>query len=446
MTPADISTLTFREVASLPPFDEIDNGELFALSLSNNTATYTHGLHRFPAKYVPQVPAWALEQFGSPDAVCLDPFMGSGTTLVEGVTRGGRHIGVDVDPLARFIARAKVMPVDAGRIRVLGDELAHRWVPTGTLRAPMPDVANFDHWFTPAQWAKLQGLYEAILLLDADEDERNFLLAVFSSILRWVSNADDQSQKTYVSGTLRKTPPPCEEVFWRFFDRAVAGLAELNRERHDAATVLIPEDASATRLGVAGGSIDVAVTSPPYVDSVDYPYNLMLEYFWLGHRLGIADRTAFNRLRRAQIGAKAPEAAPQLPAALRDLIDLDRVGNGRRHAVASYFSLMGRHFAEMARCLADGARYVFVVGNSQTRSQVLPVHEALIRQAAACGLVLERSFGYRVRRHYMKFPRGGRGGIILLDWVLVLRKHSGTPAQEPPRLPWVTLDPGAVAH
>ncbi|MCA1846945.1 MAG: modification methylase, partial [Actinobacteria bacterium] len=96
--------------------------------------------------------------------------------------------------------------------------------------------------------------------------------------------------------------------------------------------------------------------------------------------------------------------------------------------------------------LKPGARYVFVVGNSQTVLDMVPLHEALVRLAAAAGLSLERAFGYRIRRHYMKFPRNGRGGIILIDWVLVFRKRSA--ASSPPPLPrhWVTLAPEAVAH
>ena len=87
-----------------------------------------------------------------------------------------------------------------------------------------------------------------------------------------------------------------------------------------------------------------------------------------------------------------------------------------------------------------------MVGNSQSRLDVLPMHQALVALASAAGLYLERAFGYRIRRHYMKFPRNGRGGIILIDWVLVLRKQpSGHPHPSLP-LPWVTLPPEAVAH
>jgi hypothetical protein len=447
--PDGIESIRFEEVDAFPPLAEIGHGQLFALSLSGNTTAFTHGLHRFAAKYVPQVPAWAFDTFGGRATVALDPFMGSGTSLVEGILRGGTTIGVDIDPLARFIARAKVTPVDHERLADLGRELTERWkgpAPGAALRRPMPDVENFRHWFGESQWGWLQSLLDNVLALECTDDERRFLLVVFSSTLRWVSNADDQSQKTYVSGTLVKKAPPVPEVFWRFFRRALTGLEDLNRKRHSESLALIPDDADATALGLAPRSVDLAVTSPPYLDSVDYPYNMMLEYFWLGPLLGVADRKRFNDLRRRPIGAKNPARRLALPPCLAGLVPLDAMPPARREAATTYFGLMERHFAEMARTLRPGARYVFVVGNSQTLVGVVPLHDALVRLADAAGLGLERAFGYRIRRHYMKFPRNGRGGIILIDWVLVLRNRHPAGPSDPLPLPWVTLPPGAVAH
>lgn len=447
--PDAVDTIRFHEVDAFPPLADIEHGQLFALSLSSNTTTFTHGLHRFAAKYIPQVPAWALDTFGSPASVVADPFMGSGTTLVEAILRGGTSIGVDIDPLARFIARAKVTPVDQERIADLARELAGRWrSPAPTLQRPMPDIGNFGHWFGDAQWGWVQSLRDTILALDCSDDERAFLLVVFSSTLRWVSNADDQSQKTYVSGTLRKSPPAVADVFWRFLRRAVDGLADLNRKRHSESVALIPDDADATRLGLEPGSVDLAVTSPPYLDSVDYPYNMMLEYFWLGPLLGVPDRRSFNALRRRPIGAKNPAERVDLPASLEGSVPLDVMPPARRAAATTYFALMARHFDEMARCLKPGARYPFVVGNSQTLLDLVPLHDALVRLAASAGLGLERAFGYRIRRHYMKFPRHGRGGIILIDWVLVFRNQPRPSVETPGPLPlhWVTLAPEAVAY
>ncbi|HYT39544.1 MAG TPA: modification methylase, partial [Acidimicrobiia bacterium] len=297
-----------------------------------------------------------------------------------------------------------------------------------------------------AQWGWVQSLRDTILGLDCDEAERAFLLVVFSSTLRWVSNADDQSQKTYVSGTLRKSPPDVRAVFRRFLRRAVAGLADLNRKRHSESVAVIPDDADATRLGLGPESVDLAVTSPPYLDSVDYPYNMMLEYFWLGPLLGVPDRKAFNALRRRPIGAKNPAERIGLPAGLSASVLLDAMPPARRAAATTYFALMERHFLEVARALRPGARYAFVVGNSQTLLDLVPVHDALVRLAAAAGLGLERAFGYRIRRHYMKFPRNGRGGIILIDWVLVFRKQRLAEEHRPLPRHWVTLSPESVAH
>jgi hypothetical protein len=210
--------------------------------------------------------------------------------------------------------------------------------------------------------------------------------------------------------------------------------------------VLIPDDADATRLGLGAQSVDLAVTSPPYLDSVDYPYNMMVEYFWLGPLLGVPDRSTFNALRRRPIGAKNPAARIDLPAGLDGLVPLEAMPPARRAAATTYFALMERDFAEMARCLKPEARYVFVVGNSQTRLDMVPLHDTLVRLAAGAGLSLERAFGYRIRRHYMKFPRRGRGGIILIDWVLVFRKEAAVEARPPLPLHWVTLAPEAVAH
>jgi DNA modification methylase len=449
--PAAVDTLRFLEVDGFPPLEAIDHGQLFALSLSGTTTALTHGLHRFAAKFIPQVPAWALDAFAGRGSVVVDPFMGSGTTLVEGLLRGGTTIGVDIDPLARFIARAKVAPVDDGRMAALAADVAQRWrAPAPVLRPPMPDIGHFDHWFSPVQWGWVQSLRDTIVGLDCDERERAFLLVVFSSTLRWVSNADDQSQKTYVSGTLRKQPPAVADVFWRFLRRAVAGLADLSGKRHRQSVVLVPDDADATGLGLPPASVDLAVTSPPYLDSVDYPYNMMLEYFWLGPLLGVPDRQAFNALRRRPIGAKNPAVRVDLPEGLAGLVALDDMPPARRAAATTYFALMERHFAELARVLRPGGRYVFVVGNSQTLAGVVPLHDALVRLAASAGLSLERAFGYRIRRHYMKFPRNGRGGIILIDWVLVFRKPAGAgpplPSPSPLPRPWVTLAPEAVAH
>ena len=66
--PETVDTVRFVEVDQFPPLAGIAHGQLFALSLSGTTTAFTHGLHRFAAKFVPQVPAW-----GTADAPPMHP-------------------------------------------------------------------------------------------------------------------------------------------------------------------------------------------------------------------------------------------------------------------------------------------------------------------------------------------------------------------------------------
>jgi hypothetical protein len=435
-SPVDAGSGVFRIVPRFPRFDDISSGALYSLSLNNKTATLTHGLHRFAAKYIPQVPAWAMEEFASADATVLDPFCGSGTTLVEALHRCRESIGIDCDPLACLIAGAKTADVRPSRIHELGRCIREVWTgPAERLELPMPGLVNFTHWIPESAWGHLQSLLAVVRQLECTDDERRFLLCVFSSIIRRVSNADDQTQKTYVSGTLKKRPPEVQATFWKAFDRALTGLRALEGYRlpHARADV-IPGDAADIRLAEA--SIDLVVTSPPYLDSVDYMYNFMLEYFWLGPLLGVSDRQTFNRMRRGVIGAKNPlhKNSWHLPPCLTDLIAEEEILPARLPATLAYCHNMAGHFASAARVMKPKGRYVLVIGNSQTKKGVLPIHDALVRLAADAGLAFDKAFAYRIRRHYMKFPRKGRGGIITLDWVIVLKKMKG-PVVYPDRLP-----------
>ena len=450
-TPDAIHDLDFREVDLFPAYASVRDGELFAISLAERTHGLTHGLHRFPAKFVPHIPRWALHEFARPGDVVLDPFAGSGTTLVEALLHPVHAVGLDVDPLARLIAGAKVAAISGSRAREIGRALCAAWTqPAARVTAPMPDVKRFEHWFRPETSAEIQALLDALDAAALPEYERRFCWAVVSSVLRKTSNADDQSQKTYVSGTLPKSPPPFRTTFWRAFERAAERLDELARARHPDATSAVPEGGDALRTGLPSASVDLAVTSPPYLDSVDYPYNMMAEYFWLGPRLGVPTRAAFNRMRRTPVGAKQPgEAAPGLSDDLARIVHADAIPEPRRPAAAAYFDGMARHLGEMARVLKPGGRYVLVIGNSQTALGIVPVHDGLVRLAADAGLRLDKAFAYRIRRHHMKFPRKGRGGIILIDWVLVFERQPGdgpAPHAAPLPLPWATLGDDDVAN
>lgn len=435
-------------VEDFPLFEDISHGDLLGLSLATKTTSLTHGLHRFPAKYIPQIPRWAIRQFASDDSVVLDPFMGSGTSLVEGMCSARKTYGTDIDPLARLISSAKIGKYDVVHLEALASTiLAAETRDPISCFLPMQGVQNIEHWFKPESWAALTILYQTIDSLDCSSVEQDFFFCVFSSILRCVSNADDQTQKTYVSGTLKKYPPPVWDTFKRSLAKAIKGVEQLDSVRRTGSAEIL--DGSALSIPLADRTVDLVVTSPPYLDSVDYMYNFMLEYFWIGPRIGVTSRADFNLRRRISVGAKNPsQRVNELPPSILDLVRMDEIPAYRREAVLSYFNSMSLHFEEAARVMKDGGRYVLVIGNSQAQAGVIPVHDCLLRIAREAGLHLEKAFAYRIRRHYMKFPRKGRGGIILMDWVITLKKSDRAilPVEDRLPLPNITIGADEVAN
>jgi DNA modification methylase len=438
-----------NDVDSFPLFESIKHGDLLGLSLSTNTTPMTHGIHRFAAKYIPQVPRWAIDQFCNEESIVLDPFMGSGTTLVEGLQTVESVYGVDIDPLARLITKAKSNKYEIDRIesisKIILDQKGESLIGD---EFPMKGVKNPLHWFTKENKHKLNFIFEQINSIEMEEQEKELFLCVFSSILRWVSNADDQSQKTYVSGTLIKSPPDAWTVFEKFTNKATQSVKDLDSSRKSSCSTKVLKG-DALSIPLPDKSVDLIVTSPPYVDSVDYMYNFMLEYFWLGPTLGVATRKDFNEMRRKSVGAKNPSIKNDLPPpSIGSMVCPTEIPEYRRSAVISYFHGMEEHFKEASRVLKPNGRYVLVVGNSQSANGIMPVHDCLTKLAAQFNLKIEKAFAYRIRRHYMKFPRKGRGGIILMDWVIVLKqtkrklKNEGQPLP----IPNISIGNHEVAH
>ncbi|HEX9430522.1 MAG TPA: DNA methyltransferase, partial [Candidatus Bathyarchaeia archaeon] len=70
------------------------------------------GYHWYPARFVPQVPGILIGYFTAPNESVLDPFCGSGTTLVEAARAGRRSFGIDTNPVAILMTSAKLVPYD----------------------------------------------------------------------------------------------------------------------------------------------------------------------------------------------------------------------------------------------------------------------------------------------------------------------------------------------
>ena len=391
------------------------------------TAEFTHTIHRFPGKFVPQVARELLLLVGATDrSLIADSFCGSGTSLVEASLAGVPTIGVDFDPLAVLMSQAKTMSLTARQLA----ELRKYW--SGKIGAADHDdladaVPNLYHWFKPEIARQLAFIKRKALRLE-DEELRLFSLVVFSSIIRRVSNADDQTQKTYVSGTLKKTPPsPCA-LFPTFLDRAVSGMENYAKAKR-APVIVQRGDARKWR---SPKKLDGIITSPPYIDSIDYIYNQMLEYFWLYEVLGLASVDEIRAFRKKPVGFRRAdvvaglERLSKISPVAAELLEpkLDKIqGVSEKEAqnVIGYFEDFAQHLKVTKRRMKRGSKYALVIGESHIRGVIVPTPAVFAALFGSSGFEDMGSCSYMIKRHYMKFPRRSNSGKISVDHVYCFR-------------------------
>ena len=95
---------------------KIDSSWSFSDKTRKDTAYITHGYHRYPAKFIPQIVSRLAEKYTKEGDLIVDPFGGCGTTLVESKVMGRPSVGVDINPVAVLITKAKITPIDPKKI------------------------------------------------------------------------------------------------------------------------------------------------------------------------------------------------------------------------------------------------------------------------------------------------------------------------------------------
>jgi DNA modification methylase len=423
----------YRYVDELPRFPKQPSQIIYVLR-NRGLTDLTHKVHKWPSKFIPHVPRWAIQKYlgNQTDKVLLDPFCGSGTTLVEGALAGQISFGIDIDPLARLISKVKSTPLDA---RLLHDVTRQLTIAVnerneGTFR---PSIDSLAHWFRPSVVRDLGIIRDIIERWRDQPDVYDFLIVTMSSIVRRVSNADNQSLKTYVSGTFPKKAVTVKPLFLKMLKENAESLIQFGQALQNGGTVRVLHGFDARDFGQGWLDrklplVDIAITSPPYIKSIDIIYNQMVELFWIGDLFELENQEKQNKAKQKYIGTEKVSATDYKSRLTTDLHAVDAIVGSiyerdRKHAyiVATYFNEMRAHFAQMRRILRPGSPYVFVVGESTVSDIRVPTAELISQIAFTEGFELEEQFVYEIRNRYMRFPRQGRGGIVDLDWVLTFR-------------------------
>jgi DNA modification methylase len=384
--------------------------------------------NKYPTRYISAVPRFAINKYSAPGDSVLDPFCGSGTTAIEAMLLSRNALSIDIDPFARLLIKAKTTIYSNEDLQTIQKivQFLQDNPPDSSGDYPVPEIPNIEKWFCEESILGLSYIKHTIdRLCKANPNVKDYLYVVLAAIIRKVSNADEVSPKPYVSTRYPKTPAVPLELFLKvetMYREAIKEFSDATRDNGCQSIILAGNDARAVS---AIHDVDLGVTSPPYINAYDYVRSLKFEDLWLG----LADDAQLKNNRKKYIGTEISGSFYETyvyasqSATLAPLVEsITKVDKKRAGVVNTYFEDMALNMLSVKNALKQNGRYVIVVGDSNIRGQEIPTARVLTEIAEKNGFSYELSFKYVIRDRYLHLPRGGRGGIIKYDEILVLRK------------------------
>lgn len=244
------------------------------------TGALTHNLHPYPAKFIPQIPNEIISKLTDPGDWILDPFCGSGTTLVESTLLGRHSVGTDVNPLSCKISSAKVSRFTAAQLVDLNSLLSVVAEPSALARIParLPEFFGRDKWFSPTSQRELAALLNIIRKI-SDESVRNFAEVVLSSIIVKVSNQESDTRYKAIDKEI--LPDRVRQAYVTKLRDAISRAEQYVLESTDVSARVWQLD-STTEQAPVTAKFKLAITSPPYMNSYDYYLYHKHRLNWLG--------------------------------------------------------------------------------------------------------------------------------------------------------------------
>jgi DNA modification methylase len=306
--------------------------------------------HWYPARFVPQVPGILIGFLSEPADIILDPFCGSGTSLVEAIRLGRRGIGIDTNPVAVMITRSRTLEIEQAEFHQLTSELKDYVVMALAAGAKTPDIPNADEnrlWYHPTTVHELALIWQAT----AAASDFNYLArAVFSGLLKQVCS--QEKHWGWICDNVRPKSLHYKPVVDVFFNRLEGHVRELGRLRRRTLTPVSEPpltldvyrgDSRSVLAQLPPASVDAVVTSPPYFGMTDYVRSQRLSYLWFDW--------PFESDRALETGA--------------------RYKRHRKNAYSEYMEEMAAAFSEISRVLKVGANCAIVAGESPDRQPYL---------------------------------------------------------------------------
>lgn len=361
--------ITNKKLSEIP----IEYDWSFSEKTIKHTAYITHGYYTYPAKFIPQLAARIIKENSQVDDIIIDPFMGSGTTIIEAIVNGRIGIGTDINEIAVLLAKVKSTPIESKLLINEFSNLTSKFnskfngkYENELLKAKeyinLPE--RVDYWFKPHIKDKLLTILYNILKIK-NKDIQDFFLITFAQILKSCSIWLQKSVKP-TRDFNKKDVDPFYKFEWQAkrmikkhkdFNKILSEKVINNIDKYR-----IVKNSDSRQIPCEDNQATLIVTSPPYVTSYEYADLHQLPSLWFGF---LDELSSF---RKKFIGSSYRE---------RDSIDLKSsiaykivtaLGNNKKGVeVRNYFADMLESFIEMKRVLKKGGRAAIVIGNTKLK-------------------------------------------------------------------------------
>jgi DNA modification methylase len=366
---------------------KIDSSWAFANKTRKDTAYITHGYHRYPAKFIPQIVSRLAEKYTKEGNFIVDPFGGCGTTLVESKVMGRPSIAVDINPVAVLITKAKITPIDPTKIETEFAKLQKKLETYNkNTKVKATEHERIDYWFKPENKRKLAFIFAEISKIK-DQDVQDFFFCGFSNILKNCSIWLQKSNKP--TRDFEKKPSDPIKTFFKQIKMMLCGNTQLFQLLSEKGYLKISSKVVCTdarTIPAKDNSINLIVTSPPYVTSYEYADLHQLTALWLEYTKDLSDfrkrfiGTSYHSKKNLTLNSLIAESIR------KELLDIDKK---TAEEVSTYFSEMNQVFEEMKRILRKGGRTCIVIGNTSLKGVKILNAEVFVEQLQNLGFKID---------------------------------------------------------
>lgn len=343
-------------------FQEIPVSPEWCFKNVRSTEQWTHGYHRYPAKFLPNLVKKLIEDYTDENDLVADLFAGCGTTLVEAKVHGRASIGVDINPVAILITQAKTTPIHPDDLQLTTQKVFNKIEKFNGFESKTLKLhERIDYWFFPEHKQKIAYLYQQVLE-EQNTSIRDFFLVALSNILKNCSRWLQSSTKPQVDPKKNPVDP------FKAFRIQVNQMARKNKEfyeqletSHFITTKCEIKLEDARNTSIPSNSVGAIITSPPYVTSYEYADIHQLTGYWYEF---ITDLYGF---RKGFIGTfYSLNQETSTPSFIGQEIVNNLLEKDKRTAkeVANYFNDMLSVGKEMFRVLRAGGHACIVIGNT----------------------------------------------------------------------------------